>query len=249
MITETDGIILRQTKTANERSVLVLLTRKLGKISAGAAKQTGGKRKSSLPLRAFTYGRYQLYHGRNMYNVDSAETVESYYGIGENPDSFFTASCALEFTDRILPENVPAEPVLDALIGMLRILSRRKAKFRSLLLMYQWKLLQVTGYLPELHRCVRCGSEETPAGLSVVDGGILCRQCCDSGTVNMRLLYSPEFDIIQILKFIERNEIDAFSNLAFNESTARYLDKVLKDFLMYHLDIGELKSGSYITFD
>ena len=57
MVTETDGIILRQINIANDRKILVLLTRKFGKISAGTGIRTSGKRKSSLPLRAFTHGR------------------------------------------------------------------------------------------------------------------------------------------------------------------------------------------------
>ena len=249
MVTETDGVILRQTKTVKDRIILVLLTRKLGKISAGTGTRTFGKRKSSLPLRAFTHGRYQLYSGRQIYNVDSADVIESYYGIGENPDSFFCASYVLEFTDRVLPEGMPAEHVLDTLTGMLRILSRRKTRLKSLLLMYQWKVLQILGYMPGLDACVRCGSTEEPAGLSVVDGGIICGHCRDSGTVNMRLLYELNFDIIQILKFIQKNEIEAFSKLTFRDDTAEHLGRILESYLSYHLDVRDLRSASYINFD
>ncbi len=249
MVTVTDGIILRQTRIANDRLILVILTRKFGKISAGTGIPAGGKRKTSLPLRAFTHGRYELFHGRNMFNVNSADTIESFYKIGENIDSFFSASYVLEFTDRVLPENVPSEKVLDTLIGMLRILSRRKRKYRSLLIMYQWKILQLMGYMPVLDCCVRCGSTQGASGLSVVDGGVICSDCRASGAVNMSLLYDLNFDIIQILKFIEKSEVGAFSNLAFSSETAEYLNKVLRSFISYHLDIRDLKSESYITFE
>ncbi len=249
MVTETDGIILRQINIANDRKMLVLLTRKFGKISAGTGIRTSGKRKSSLPLRAFTHGRYELYHGRNMFNVNSADTIESFYELGENIDSFFSASYVLEFTDKVLPENVPAEAVLDTLTGMLRILSGRKKKYRSLLIMYQWKVLQLLGYMPVLDHCVRCGNGHAESGLSIVDGGVICTDCRHSGTVNMRLLYDLKFDIIQILKFIEKSEIEVFSNLAFSDETAEYLNKVLHSYLSYHLDVQDMKSESYITFE
>lgn len=248
MITETDGIILRQTSIANDRKMIVLLTRKFGKISAGTGIRVSGKR-SSLPLRAFTHGRYMLFAGRQTYNIDSAEVIESFYEIGRNPDSFFCASYVLEFTDRILPENVPDEQILDTLTGMLRILCKRKTRLRSLLIMYQWKILSITGYMPGLDVCVKCGNPEEQSGLSVVDGGVICSRCRDSGSVNMRLLYDLEFDIIPILKFIQKNEIAAFSKLAFSDDTADYLDRILRSYLSYHLDIRDLRSNSYITFD
>lgn len=247
MITETDGVILRQTSIANDRKMLVLLTRKFGKISAGTGIRPTGKRRSSLPLRAFTHGRYELYHGRSMFNVDAADTIESFYQIGENVDSFFCASYALEFTDRMLMENLPAEPVLDALLSMLRILSVRKKELRSLLIIYQWKILQLLGHMPALDVCAKCGSRQDAAGLSIVDGGVICSRCRASGTVNMRLLYDLKFDIIRILKFIAKNEMKAFSNLTFNGETADYLDDILRSYLAYHLDIKDLKSESYLT--
>lgn len=249
MVTETDGIILRQTKTAADRRVLVLLTRKFGKVSAGTGISQYSRKKSSLPLRAFTHGRYELYHGRTMFNIDAADTIESFYEIGENVDSFFAASYALEFTDKVLTENIPAEHVLDTLLGLMRILSGRKKKLRSLLLMYQWKLLDILGYMPRLDSCARCGRKGDAAGLSVVDGGIICSDCKKSGQVNLRLLYDIKFGIIQILDFIGKNEIDAFADLALSRDAADYLSTVLRSYISYHLDIGEMKSGSYLSSD
>ncbi|MDD6255359.1 MAG: DNA repair protein RecO [Eubacteriales bacterium] len=248
MVTETDGIILRQTKIARDRKMIVLFTRKFGKISAGTGIRQSGK-KSSLPLRPFTHGRYEIYTGRNSYNIDAAETIESFFSIGEDIDRFFCASCALEFTDKVLAESMPAEPVLDTLISFLRILSNRKKKMRSFLIMYEWKILYMTGYGPVTDRCASCGREDEPAGFSIADGGTVCRSCVDSGRINMRLLYSIKFDIIQILKFIGLNNIDSFANLAFGPETEDYLDRILHEYVSYHLDIRGLKSESYLSLD
>ncbi|MGI6206154.1 MAG: DNA repair protein RecO [Anaerovoracaceae bacterium] len=248
MVTETDGIILRQTRISRDRRMIVLFTRKFGKISAGTGIRQSGK-KSSLPIRPFTHGRYELYCGRNSYNIDAAETIESFYDIGEDVDRFFCASCALEFTDKVLAEGMPAEGVLDALLDFLRILSKRKKKLRSFLIMYEWKVLYLTGYGPVTDRCASCGREAPAAGFSIVDGGTVCQSCVDAGRINMRLLYSIKFDIIQILKFISLNTIDSFANLAFSSETTEYLDKILHEYVSYHLDIRGLKSESYLSLD
>jgi len=40
-----------------------------------------------------------------------------------------------------------------------------------------------------------------------------------------------------------------FSNLAFSNETAEYLNRILRSYILYHLDIADMKSESYITFD
>ena len=53
MITETDGIILKQTPRLPDDRRMLGFTRKFGKISAGTSIRLNGKNKSSLALRVF----------------------------------------------------------------------------------------------------------------------------------------------------------------------------------------------------
>ena len=55
MITDTEGIVLRQTKTVAGRRMILLFSRKFGKISVGTSAAEGGKNKSALAARPFTY--------------------------------------------------------------------------------------------------------------------------------------------------------------------------------------------------
>lgn len=248
MITETDGIILKQTRLPDDRRILVLFTRKFGKISAGTSIQLNGKNKSSLALRVFTHGRYELFFGGKSCNVNAAETLDSYFKIGEDIDKYMLASYILEFTDRLIMENQPNEKLFELLVEFLRLLERRKTKPESLILIYQWKALDTCGFMPGLDGCVRCGAPVTPpqGSFSVADGGLICEDCGNSGSVNKRLLYNMEFDIIRILKSIRDNEISVFENLALNDGIYDCLKSILRDYISYHLDINKLKSESYL---
>lgn len=246
MITETNGLILKNTKIARDRRMLVLLTRKFGKISAGTGISQRSKNRSQLALGPFTYGRYELYKGRDSFNLNSADTIESFFEIGEDVDKYFAASYALEFTEAVLPYEQPAEDILDALIQFLKILRGRNVKYRSLLMIYQWKVLAYSGYMPNLHTCCRCGKDVPAAGISVADGGIICQECINVGNVNNRLLYYTKDDIILILKFLEKTDMERFAGLSLRSDAEELLQKILKDILQYHLNIKELKSESYL---
>ncbi len=248
MTTETDGLVLREISTVNNRRVLVLLTRQYGKVSAGTSISPGSRKKSNLAVQPLTHGNYTLYRGKNMFNVDSADTIESFYALGEDPDRYFAASYALEFADRMLPDDQPASQMLDLLLDFFRTLSVRRKRPESLLLIFLWKALEQAGVYPVVHRCARCGEDHDPVGLSIADGGLLCSDCKKSGGVNIRLLYDLKFDIIPILKFIESSRIDRFTSLTFRNDVQEYLWKLWREYTSYHLGIHSLKSESFLHF-
>ena len=102
MLTDTEGIVLKQIKTSYNRRMILLFSRKYGKISAGTSIGEKGRSRSSLALRPFTYGRYELYKNRESYNINSAEVLKSYYRIGEDVDKYMNGAYVLEFTEKIL---------------------------------------------------------------------------------------------------------------------------------------------------
>ena len=108
LITDTEGIVLRQVKISYNRKMILLFSRKYGKISAGTNIGEKGKSRSSLAIKPFTYGRYELFKSRDSYNINSAETIKSYYAIGEDVDKYMNGAYVLEFTERVLEEGVPS---------------------------------------------------------------------------------------------------------------------------------------------
>ncbi|MBQ2455925.1 MAG: DNA repair protein RecO [Firmicutes bacterium] len=126
MYTETEGIILRQTKTLNGRRMITLFSKKYGKIGAGTSLSERGKNRSSLAIRPFCRGRYELFKNRDTYNINGAETVESYYSIGEDVDKYMEAARILELTDAMLGEDQPQPALYDLLCQYLSMMAERE---------------------------------------------------------------------------------------------------------------------------
>ena len=246
MISETDGVILRQIKIADDRRMLTILTRKYGKISAGTSIRTNGKNKSSLAVRPFTHGRYSIFEGRNSYSVDAAETVESFYSIGENIEKFMCASYVLELTDKMISDGRDQEQALELLLKFLRMLVSRSKDPETLRTVYKWKLLGICGYAPHLQCCSVCGKSNEYEAFSVVDGGFICRACKKAKPVNMRLLYDLKFDIIQTLKYIYANPLQEFKRLSLAKDITFRLDEIFREYIYYHMDIEQIKSECYM---
>lgn len=249
MYTDTEGIIFRQIKTVNGRRMVLLFSKKYGKISAGTNISEKGKSKSSLALRPFTYGRYELYKTRDSYHINGTEVIKSYYRIGEDVEKYMYCSYVLEFTEKLLQEEAPVPGIFSMILDFFDIMEKRSKKYSSLILAYQIKILQETGSMPQVNRCVICGEQEEPVLFSVKEGGILCRKCCLNfqNNSNDTLIYAVNFGIVNILRYILGNPLKSFENLALDDEIQKQLSKIIRSYAAYHLDIGKLKSESFLT--
>ena len=260
MLADSTGIILRRINATSGRKMLSIFTQKYGKISAGTSiSEKSSKGKATLSLNRFTYGRYEIFRSRDFYNVNSGEVVKSFFRIGEDPDKYFAASFALELTDKALPEELPQPKLLNELVDFLGTLEDRSKGFITLVIAYEIKLLDAVGMLPNLDECVVCGSKQDDAKklryFSVEDGGMICEECMrkieqeiaqnSKSSAKPRLIYSPKFDIVNIIKYFSKRPISAFGNIMLDAETEEELYKILREYILYHMDVGTLKSELY----
>ncbi len=232
--------------------MLLLFTREYGVISAGTNISERGKSKSTLALQHFTFGRYVIHMSGSGYQIDRAEVIRSFYSLSENLDKFFQGAYVLEFTSKALHPEVRMPAVFDMLLTFFDMLESREKGFGTLVLAYQTRLFRMLGVAPVLDRCAICGK---PAGqwFSIEDGGLICDSCRarilrEEGENSSRsaLIYQTSFDIINALKYFNENSLNRLENIALNKDTGVMLQKIVREYAAYHLDVSNLKSESMI---
>jgi len=252
MITDTEGIVLKQTKAAYGRRMILLFSKKYGKISVGTSISEKGKNKSALAVRPFTYGRYELYKNRDSFNLNSADVIKSYYKIGEDVDKYMYSSYVLEFTEKLLEEGQPSQGMFNLILDYFSVIENRQKSHGTVVLGYQVKTLKIMGVLPEMNDCIRCGEhlsrDNPPMYLDVENGGLICSKCGQyiGNTGTDLLLYSVNFGIVNILRYFADHSLKDLEGLALEEPVREKLQTVVKKYAEFHLDIGELKSEGFI---
>jgi DNA repair protein RecO (recombination protein O) len=248
MYAETEGIILKQVKAVNERRMVLLFSKKYGKISAGTSINERGRNRSALAMRPFTHGRYDLYKSRDTYHINGAEVVKAYYKIGEDVEKYMCASYMLEFTEKLLPENVPSAEMFKLVLDFFDLLETRKKKHMTVVVAFQLKAIQSMGLTPEMYACALCGQKEDIVFFGVREGGLICGSCRNniSPDSNHELIYNMGFDIIEALKYFFGNRLKSMEHIALNEKILSKLKVIIKDYIAYHLDIKELVSEEFL---
>ena len=241
-----EGIVLRQLHIAGGRRMILLFTKEYGKISCGTSlPESGGKNKTTLAMRPFTLGKYQLKRLNDTYYLNGAETLRSHFSLGEDVEKFLTASELLELTEAVVPENEPVPAVYDLLLEYLDFLEARGKGFRMVAAAYRVKLLYLTGAGPELDACVACGA---PGGtvFSTEKGGVLCDDCASDADRKSHLLYGARFDIIGMLRYLRTASPADLAKLDLAAGACEALERLLRDYYAYHLDIRNVKSTSLL---
>lgn len=243
MYIQSEGIVFRQVKAAGGRRMLLLFTKKYGKISVGSNLSEKSRTKAALATRPFTYGVYELYKNKGYYNLNSGDVKKSFYKIGEDVDKYMEASFVLELTDKMVEEELPQPKMFNLLIDFLTAMEKREKKHKTLVLAYEVKALELLGTFPSMKICPCCGKEENLRFFSIRDGGMICPECRNKG--NDTLIYEPKFDIVNILDYFSKKPMSAFEKIALDDAAANELQKILREYMSYYLDIGTLKSESF----
>ncbi len=247
MITESEGIVLRQTKISGGRRMISIFTRQYGKISAGTNITERSKGKQALALRPFTHGSYEFFKRGDYFNINGADTLHSYYRIGEDVDKYMNASYVLELVDKATAEGQPAPGVFNLTLDLLKELEMRQGRYLTLVAAFTVKLMKQLGVFPNLESCAACGkpiSGFAQEGIifSIPQGGILC----PAHAGNDSLQYKIDFGIIDILNYFNSNPLESLRKVALDDDKAEKIRKMMTEYARYHLDIGELKSESFM---
>ena len=251
MNTESEGIVLRQTKTVGGRTMITLFTERYGKISAGTSLSERSKSRAALALRPFCCGRYQLFSSRGSYSITGTEVVDSFFRIGDDVDKYLSASYVLELTDAMIGENSPQPVIYRLLREALGMIEERRKAWDTVVIAYQIKCLDVLGSGPELSSCVRCGREigSLPEGekllFSVEDGGLICDSCKASQELPQGLIFEVDTDIIRALSYMRSHPLSSLSRLALEDRIAGQLRKMLSAYISFHLGIEGLRSEGF----
>ena len=252
MLVNTEGIVLKQRKIANNRRMITVFTKNYGKISCGTSLSEKSKGKAALAIRPFTYADYDIFKGRESYNINSAQTKKSYYSIGEDLDRFLVASKFIEYLDKILEEEQPRPKLFDMTLEFLESITRATANYETLLYAFVVKTLRVQGIMPELRSCVNCGCELENFGygigpnkkghaFSITSGGAICEDCAErEKTTGSALIYRPKFDIIECILYLLNSPLERFEKVGLKGEVSDEIRRILGQYVDHYLGVDVL---------
>ena len=154
---ETEAIVLRTHRLGEADKIVSLLTRQLGRLRAVAKGALSRRGRYGASLEPLSYIKVWIYdrENRDLQRVGSAEILESFFEMQRDYRVQLAAQYLAEVSERFLPDREVNERVFRLLLAVLRALKRFGEVNRPLLFFDYW-LLRLAGFLPDLSRCMAC---------------------------------------------------------------------------------------------
>lgn len=193
------------------------------------------KSKNAGSLEPFCYTKTVLATGRNLGILTSTDLVKNF--LGNNPDleKIKTATFLTEVTEKISFESQPNLKLFNLLKDTLTNLDRLTPGMLKIYFLVN--LFEITGVLPNLETCIKCGDKPSDdIYFSIQGGGIIDENCASFFEDSEKITK----DILKLVRFA-RNNIKSFLKLKItSELESETLQLVMK-YQRYNFDI-RLKS-------
>jgi DNA repair protein RecO (recombination protein O) len=184
---QTEGIVLKEYNYDEADKIFVIFTRDLGRVSCFAKSVRKSKSRMRGFLQLFTHSKLHLHKGKSMYTVIGGEVIDSHPELKSDLLSYGYANYFAEILNSLLPEEEANENIFLLTAAILQLTGTIPNS--QLSSMYLLKLLGLTGFLPELFRCIDCRKTlAAAASFYPAKGGFLCQACRNSGQVEANLI-------------------------------------------------------------
>jgi DNA repair protein RecO (recombination protein O) len=230
------AIVLNTFKLGEADKIIVLFSGSRGKIRAVAKGARKTKSKFGATIEPFTVADMMFYEGRSLDIIQQAEIIMSFKEIRADLEKLKYGSVMLELIDKVAQEREESYDAFSLLLAALQCLKDANDNYRTLLTVFQLKLMVILGYRPHLNRCPACAGplpdNDNQAYFSLKYGGLLCDGCRERDPEAMAVSPETRAHIEQALD----TPLARWRELDFNAENVKGIARLTEMFVSYHLD-------------
>ncbi|MCI5801764.1 MAG: DNA repair protein RecO [Oscillospiraceae bacterium] len=225
-----EAVVIRERSIGEDDKLLTLLCRREGVITAYA--RGAKKMKSTLgpSCGLLAYSSFQLFHSKDRYIVDRADTINLFFGLRQNIEKLSLASYLAEAACVTAPTGRESEPFLRLVLNCLHFLEKDMRTPQFIKPVFELRSLAMSGFMPDLVACSGCGCYEAEEMFfSPLDGTLWCGSCA-GGPEEKRVLLPP--GVLAAMRHIIYCEFEKLFSFRLPEEGLRYLGQVCERYFL-----------------
>jgi len=189
---------------------------------------------------------YRRRRGGDLHQVTQVELVDGFAAVREDLGRLAHASYFVDLLNELVEVEDPNPGIFDLTKETLDLLSTG-ASPRRCARIFEIKLLESLGLMPEIRNCAACRAEDPePAFFNVSLGGIHCASCKGALKASDRSASTPvSRGAINFLEHVRRSEISALYRVKVAQTVGEETERILRRFVDFHLN-RKLKSVIFL---
>ncbi len=224
------GLIVKETDFNEADKMLTVMTDSYGLVHAKASGIKSLKRKELSGAKPFLYSEFTFAQKGDSLNLREANMLHSFLDIKNDLTNLALGFYILDILGNIGMENQPNEPLLRLTLNTLFALNQGKKDAALIKAAYELKVADIEGFTPHTFECMDCGNEleeEKFCYFDVLNGGLLCKDCCPGEERNILKISMPTFCAINYIldsdmKSFLAFDLSAESKKEFSQACEKY---------------------------
>jgi DNA repair protein RecO (recombination protein O) len=213
--------------------LLILYSPNRGKLRTIAKGVRRPRSRKAGHLEPFTRAQLMLASGRELDIITQAEALETFPALRDDLVRLGQAAYVVEVLDRLTVDREDNIALYRLLVNTLgRLESGIDAN--TVLRYFEVRILELSGYRPEVFHCVSCSNEVKPEDqfFSSAEGGVLCRSC-GSTRSGIRTI---SLGALKVLRHYLRNTFAAASAVSIRPEVHAELEEIMEEYLIFVLE-------------
>lgn len=223
-IQKVEAVIISHREYGEADRLLRVFTPRNGKITilAKGARKSGSHKAPH--IQPFAHCALVVAKGQNFWILTQADTIHHFQGIHEDLSKTGLAAYLLELADRLTIDDQPDAALFRTIVEAMRHIDSSENPFVPFIY-YELRLLDLTGFRPDLFHCVSCHKEIRAEDqyFSASHGGAICPEC---GHFEQNLLPAPQATL-KYLRHFQRSNFTAIMSLEIARPAQKELRKIM----------------------
>lgn len=223
------GLVIREQSIGESDRLITVLTAEHGLVRAFSrgSKKTKSKKLAATALLA--YSDFTFTKTKSAYSVEDALVKEVFFELREDVSKMALGQYFCELAYEFCEEDYESEEILRLFLNSLWLLKNGKKSSEFIKAVTEFRLMALSGYMPDLIACDKCGEYETPEMCFDPESGkIYCENCVPEGR-----FYQVNASVIQAMRYVALSDFQKIFSFSLKEEALKSFCRIAEDYLLH----------------
>ena len=222
------GLVIREQNIGEADKLITVLTAKHGLVRAFSrgAKKTKSKKLAATSL--LSYADFTFTKTRDAFSVEEALIKEVFFELRNDVQKMALAQYFCELAYEFCEEDFESEEVLRLFLNALWLLKENKKIPSFVKAVTEMRLMSLSGYMPDLIACEKCGAYETEyMYFNSEEGKLYCKECAPSGFCKC-----ISSSVVTAMRYVALSDFPKIFSFTLNDEGLKSFCDVTEDYLL-----------------
>ena len=222
------GLVIREQNIGEADKLITVLTAKHGLVRAFSrgAKKTKSKKLAATSL--LSYADFTFTKTRDAFSVEEALIKEVFFELRNDVQKMALAQYFCELAYEFCEEDFESDEILRLFLNALWLLKENKKSPPFIKAVTEMRLMSLSGYMPDLVACEKCGAYETEYMYFATESGKLyCKNC-----VTDSFCECISFSVVTAMRYVSLSDFEKIFSFSLSDEALTAFSRITEDYLL-----------------